>query len=82
MRLDDYLSTVGIVKRRTIAKELAQNGMVLVGGRSVKPAYAVRVGDIIHIKGTKAITVEVLEIPGSSVAKPDRDKYYRELPAV
>jgi len=82
MRLDDYLSTVGVVKRRTIAKELAQNGMVLVGGRSVKAAHPVKVGDVIQIKGTKARAVEVLRIPTSSVPKAERDKYYKDLPAL
>lgn len=80
MRLDDYLSTVGIVKRRTIAKELASNGMVQVGGRNVKPAYDVKVGDIINIKGTKAVAVEVLKIPSSSVPKTERGQYFKDLP--
>lgn len=80
MRLDDYLSTVGVIKRRTIAKELAQNGLVHVEGRSVKPAYIVKVGDIIQIKGKQAMAVEVLEIPSSSVPKAERDRYFKILP--
>ncbi len=81
MRLDDYLSTVGLVKRRTLAKQLAQNGMVAVSGRTVKPAYQVQVNDIIQIKGTRALTAEVLAIPTGSVPKDERSKYFRELPA-
>jgi len=50
MRIDDFLSTVGAVKRRTVAKELAQNSMITVNGRTVKPAYQVKVNDIIHIR--------------------------------
>lgn len=79
MRLDDYLSTVGVVKRRTVAKELAQNGLVEVGGRRVKPAYQVRVNDVITIKGTRGATVEVVAIPSGSVPKDDRDKYFKYL---
>jgi ribosome-associated heat shock protein Hsp15 len=81
MRLDDYLSTIGLVKRRTQAKELAQNGMVLVGDRAAKPAYQVKVRDIIRIKGKRSITAEVLDIPTGSVSKPERTRYYRELPS-
>jgi len=79
VRLDDYLSTVGLVKRRTIAKELAQNGMVMVGGRTVKASYQVKVSDIIQIKGKRALAAEVLDIPTGSVAKTDRGRYFREL---
>ena len=35
MRVDDYLSTVGLIKRRTVAKEMADNGLVEVNGRKV-----------------------------------------------
>lgn len=79
MRLDDFLSTVGIVKRRTVAKELVQNGMVSVNGRNAKPAYQVRVNDIIQMKGNRARTVEVLDIPSRSVPAADRDKYFKKL---
>ncbi len=77
MRIDDYLSTVGVVKRRTIAKELAQNGMITVNGRTVKPAYHVKQNDIIFIKGKRAITVEVLAIPTGSVPKNQREKFFK-----
>ena len=80
MRLDDYLSTVGIVKRRTVAKELASNGMVAVNGRKVKAAYQVKVNDIIEIKGKRSSRAEVLDIPSGSVPKDERDKYFKELP--
>lgn len=79
MRLDDYLSTVGLVKRRTVAKELAQNGMVTVGGRTVKPAYQVQINDIVRIKGKRAMAAEILAIPTGSVPRAERTRYFREL---
>ncbi len=79
MRLDDYLSTVGVIKRRTIAKELGQNGMLAVNGRTVKPAYQVRVGDVVQVKGTHAVTVEVIDIPSGSVPKDQRDRYFKTI---
>ncbi|HOD67376.1 MAG TPA: S4 domain-containing protein [candidate division Zixibacteria bacterium] len=77
MRIDDYLSTVGVVRRRTVAKELGQNGLVTVNGQKVKPAYQVRPGDVIHIKGSRSVTVEVIDIPSGSVPKEQRERYYR-----
>ncbi len=79
MRIDDYLSTVGVIKRRTVAKELGQNGLLEVNGQKVKPAYQVHLGDIIRIKGNRAMTVEVLEIPGGSISKDQRDRYFKTI---
>jgi len=79
MRLDDFLSTVGVVKRRTVAKELASNGLVHVSGRSVKAAYAVSIGDIVQIKGSHPRAIEVISIPSGSVPKTERDKYFRVI---
>lgn len=79
MRLDDYLSTVGLVKRRTTAKEMGSAGMLEVNGRKVKPAYEVKVGDIIHIKGNHSQSAEVLDIPTRSVSKEDRARYFKPL---
>jgi ribosomal 50S subunit-recycling heat shock protein len=80
MRIDDFLSTVGVIKRRTVAKEMASNGLVQVGERRAKPAYKVKVGDIIEIKGTHPTKIEVLALPGSSVPKERRDEYFKLLP--
>ncbi|MEA3297571.1 MAG: S4 domain-containing protein [candidate division Zixibacteria bacterium] len=80
MRIDDFLSTVGIIKRRTVAKELARNRLVHIDNRPVKPAYNIKVNDIISIRGTRPITVEVLDIPTGSVSKENRGDYFRELP--
>ena len=79
MRVDDYLSTVGVVKRRTVAKDLGANGLLEANGRKIKPAYTVKVGDIIRIKGSRPISVEVIDIPTRSVPKADRDHYFKAL---
>jgi ribosomal 50S subunit-recycling heat shock protein len=80
MRLDDFLSTVGLVKRRTIAKELASNGLVTINDRRAKPAAQVKIGDVIEIKGTRPSKAEVLEIPSGSVPRERRDRYFKTLP--
>jgi len=80
MRIDDYLSTVGIIKRRTIAKDMGTNGLFVVNGRPVKPAYDVKIGDIILIKGSHPFAAEVLDIPSGSVARSNRDSYFKEVP--
>ncbi len=79
MRLDDFLSTVGVVKRRTVAKELARNGLVLVNDRKAKPASQMNIGDIVSIRGTHPVTIEVLDIPSGSVPKENRDRFFKLL---
>lgn len=80
MRLDDYLSTVGVIKRRTIAKELAQNGLIHANERRAKPAYQVKLNDIIAIRGSHPLTIEVIGIPTGSVPKERREEFFRSLP--
>jgi len=79
MRLDDFLSTVGVIKRRTIAKEMAANGLIEINGHRAKPAAEIKPKDIITIKGSQPQAVEVLQVPVGSVAKADREQYVRTL---
>ena len=77
MRIDDFLSTVGVIKRRTIAKELGQNGLLVVNGNKVKPAYQISIDDIVQIKGTNPQTIQIIEIPFTSVPKDKRERYVK-----
>ena len=79
MRADDYLSSVGIIKRRTVAKEMASNGLIEINGHKIKPAHQVHINDIIRIKGNKPAAFEILEIPAGSVPKDKREKYFKTL---
>lgn len=53
MRIDKFLKVSRIIKRRTVAKELTDNGRALINGRVAKAGSSVKVGDIItlHIGG-------------------------------
>lgn len=79
MRIDDYLSTVGIIKRRSMAKEMADNGLVEVNGRRVKPSYDIKLNDIVVIKGSHPFKAEITKIPLGSVAKGARAEYFKPL---
>ena len=82
MRIDDYLSTVFLIKRRTIAKEWIQGGKVKLNGNRIKPAHDVRIGDKIQISYPRqGLTVEVVEVPLKSVPKKDAEKYYKQIAA-
>lgn len=64
MRLDKFLKVAKVIKRRTVANEIADKQRVCVNGKVVKPSYDVKVGDIIEIKfGDKVSKCEVIKIP-------------------
>lgn len=79
MRLDLFLSKVGLVKRRTVAKELADNGRIKINGNAAKAGKEVRAGDIIQIGGNRPVNAEILKIPSGSVRKENRSDYFRIL---
>lgn len=76
MRLDKFLKVSRILKRRTLAAEAAKSGKVLVAGREVKPAYRLKIGDIVEIKfGNGSVKFSVNELK-ETVKKEDADKMY------
>lgn len=63
MRLDKYLKQTRIIKRRTVAKDISAAGKVIVEGKTVKPAYTVKVGDVLDIYlGDYILFVKVLSV--------------------
>lgn len=63
MRLDKFLKVSRIVKRRTVANEMASAGRIEVNGKRAKPGTDVKAGDILEIGyGAKQIRVRVLDV--------------------
>ena len=79
MRLDKYLKTSRLIKRRTVANEACDAQRVTVNGRPAKASYDVKVGDVLEIRfGAKTLRVEVLNV-AENVRKEDAVGMYREL---
>ena len=80
MRLDNFISDLGIIKRRTVAKEKADGGHIKVNDNRAKPAYKVKAGDIIEITGKQHIIIKVLKVPdGKSIPRAAREEYYEVI---
>jgi ribosomal 50S subunit-recycling heat shock protein len=76
MRLDKFLQLTGLVKRRTLAKELCDAGRIKVNGKVAKPATEIRVGDLIEGDvGWERWEVRVLQIPKGSVSANRRSEF-------
>ncbi len=67
MRLDKYLKVSRIIKRRTIAKEVADNGRIFINDRVAKSSTKLAEEDIISIHfGNKIVIIKVLELQVST----------------
>ncbi|MGR6899670.1 RNA-binding S4 domain-containing protein [Rummeliibacillus sp. BSL5] len=63
MRLDKFLKNSRLIKRRTLAKEVADQGRITINGKVVKASSPVKVGDELAIRlGQKIVTVRVEEL--------------------
>ena len=61
MRIDKYLKLTRIIKRRTVAKELLDAGLVKINNKVVKASANLQVNDTIDITyGNKTISLKVL----------------------
>jgi ribosomal 50S subunit-recycling heat shock protein len=82
MRIDKFLNTVNIVKRRTVANDMLDHGVVYLNGAIVKPSKDVKIGDEIEIKYLEFTKkYEVLQIPTTkTVAKDKSQEFAKELP--
>ncbi|EMC31142.1 RNA-binding S4 domain-containing protein [Streptococcus mutans] len=76
MRLDKYLKVSRIIKRRSVAKEVADRGRIKVNGILAKSSTDLKINDTIEIRfGNKLLTVRVLEMKDST-KKGDAVKMY------
>ena len=76
MRIDKFLKVSRLIKRRTVANEVADAGRIIVNGREVKASYQVKIGDEIQIMfGTKPIKVKVLSIENTVSKDGAREMY-------
>ena len=79
MRLDKYLKVSRLIKRRTVANEACDNGLVSVNGRPQRASYEVREGDRITLAfGERTLTVEVVSV-SENAGKAEAAALYREV---
>lgn len=76
MRLDKFLKVSRLIKRRTLAKEACEKGMISINGKVAKAGDTLKVGDIIEVKyGTKVIKAEVLSLNEHALKEDAKELY-------
>ena len=79
MRLDNYLKVSRLIKRRTVANEACDIGLVTVNGKPARASYEVKEGDQITLRfGVRTVTVEVLSVQ-ETVRQSDAAALYRQI---
>ena len=64
LRLDLFLKRSHLVKRRSLASKLCENGWVKLNGRQAPPGKGVRTGDEIEIRFPREkVLIRVEELP-------------------
>lgn len=63
MRLDKFLKVSRLIKRRTLAKEVSDQGRIFINGVQAKASSNVKVGDELTVRlGQRIMTVKVEQI--------------------
>lgn len=77
--MDKYLKTARLIKRRTVANEACDHGLVCVNGKPARASYDVKEGDRLSLRfGVRTVTVEVLSVQ-ENVRQADAAALYREV---
>ncbi|WP_230131196.1 RNA-binding S4 domain-containing protein [Bacillus sp. CECT 9360] len=76
MRLDKFLKVSRLIKRRTLAKEVADKGRVFINSQQAKASSLVKVGDELSVQfGQKKVTVVINRIQDTTKKEEAADMY-------
>lgn len=76
MRLDKYLKVSRIIKRRTVAKEVADKGRVSINGKVAKSGSDVKVGDEVTLQfGNKTMVIRIDKIVDTTKKEEAQEMY-------
>ncbi len=81
MRIDKFLNTVNITKRRAIAEDMLGSNVVFINDLPVKKSKEVKVGDVIKLQYLEYNEeFKVLQIPTTkSTPKSKQNEYVQKI---
>lgn len=72
MRLDLFLKSSGLVRRRSLAQEMCEMGLVLVNGAPAKPGKEVRAGDVLELRFPRKVVL--VRVSGFEAFRSGRER--------
>ncbi|MGX2985514.1 RNA-binding S4 domain-containing protein [Helicobacter sp. 23-1048] len=80
MRVDKFLNATNVLKRRTLAQDMCENGVVLINGAKAKSSKEVKIGDIITINFLESQKqYEVLALPTTKNVPKSQSQMFVKL---
>ncbi len=80
MRLDKFLKVSRLIKRRTIANKVSDQGRVYVNDVIAKPSKQLKEGDVITIvQSDTQIKVRIIKIPLNNVSVQEASGLYEVI---
>lgn len=80
MRLDKFLKVSRLIKRRTVANKVSDQGRIYVNGTIAKPAKQLKEGDVITIvQAQSEVKVKILRVPNNNVSVQEASSLYEVL---
>jgi ribosomal 50S subunit-recycling heat shock protein len=80
VRLDKWLKIARVIKRRTVANEICDQGRVVINGRTAKAATTVAVGDQLSLRfGSRLLEIEILAVPAGPIPAALASELYRVI---
>lgn len=77
MRLDKFLKVSRLIKRRPLAKQVADQGRIKINDLKAKASSNLSIGDLVEIKfGQTLLTIEVTELK-DHVRKDEATNLYK-----
>lgn len=76
MRLDKFLKVSRIIKRRSVAKQIADKERILINGKAAKSSSKVKAGDKMEIRfGNKTMIAQINEIKDTTKKDEAKELY-------
>jgi ribosomal 50S subunit-recycling heat shock protein len=76
MRLDKFLKVSRLIKRRTLAKEVSDQGRILINGKEAKASSNVKADDELTVQfGNKVVVVKINHIQETSKKEEAAEMY-------
>ncbi len=80
MRLDLFLTKSRLIKRRTLAKEACDRGIVFVDGQTARAGREISAGQRLTIDfASRVVEVEILRLPRGNVSRKEARELYGVL---
>ena len=81
MRIDKFINTTNLTKRRAIAQDMIKHGAVYLNGAKAKASKQVKVGDVIEFRFLDSTQkYQILNIPTTkTIPKSQKDQFVKRI---